>query len=320
MLINFVGGFTVDVLGDKADEVHICEGLEKVGHKVNRIPRDIWKAYVDGHKPNADWPMPKKADINIIVKWHHFGDGKYVSKLREMSGAPVFYWQFDYMKWPNPPGWHKEMAKEADLHLTHEYGDFEHIKKAGIKPYYFSASVADGSVDKVEASKINNVVFTGSYFSVGDRVEWIKAINKKNPVRVFSHTWKEWAKEGIEAHEPVYGYDFSTLINQSKIVLGFNVNDHCWGYWSNRVARVLCVGGFLLQRYVPGMELFLKDGAEYFSSVDECTAKIDQYLKDADARGKIASRGYKLGRETFTSEARAKELTILIERFLSGGI
>ena len=318
--INFVGGFTRDILGDPADEVHICDGLDEVGHKVHRCPRDIWKAYVDGHKPNDDWILPEKADINIIVKWHHFIDGRYIDKLKEVSGAPVFYWQFDWMKWPNPPEWHKLMAMSANLHLTHELGDFDYIRTCDVKPYYISASVANPEYDSIYQPKKHEVIFTGSFVNVGDRVEWIKEINKKHPVKVWSYNWKEWAKEGIESYEPVYGYDFADLITQSKIVLGFNVNDHCYGYWSNRVARVLCTGGVLLHRYTPGMELFLKDGAEYFSSVDEATAKIDYYLKHPDIRDKVAKRGYELGRENFTSAARAKELTIIIDRFLNGGI
>ena len=76
------------------------------------------------------------------------------------------------------------------------------------------------------------------------------------------------------------------------------------------------MGGFLLYRWVPGMELFLRDGAEYFSSVDEAIVKIHYYL-DHEEEGKlIADRGYQIGRDRFTSGARIKELMILIDRYL----
>ena len=317
--INFIGGFDKDILGDVADEICITRSLEELGHKVQRVPRDIWKASVDGRR-NKDWDnrLPIKADINIICKWHHFTCGKYIRALRASTDAPVFYWTFDYMKWPNVPGWHLEMAKAANLHLTHEMGDFEHMK--GVKPYYFSGSFADDKIGRVEAEKIYDVIFTGSYYTMGQRADWVKQINEKHKVKVFSHNHEEWKKNGLEAYPPVYKDEYSKLIAQSKIVLGFNQVDYCYGYWSNRVARVLCVGGFLLHRYVPGMELFLKDGAEYFSSVEEAVAKIGFYLKNADKREEIAARGYNIGLEGFSSLARAKELTILIERYLEGGI
>jgi spore maturation protein CgeB len=78
------------------------------------------------------------------------------------------------------------------------------------------------------------------------------------------------------------------------------------------------LGGFLLYRYVPGMELFLRDGCEYFSSIDEAVDKIHYYLEHEDERELIADRGHQIGREKFTSEARVKELMILIDRYLKG--
>ena len=116
----------------------------------------------------------------------------------------------------------------------------------------------------------------------------------------------------------VYGNDFIKEVSQTKICLGFSVNPDTWGYWSNRVGKTLTVGGFLLQRYVPGMELFLRDGADYFSSIEEAREKIDYYLKFPQKREEVAQRGYEIGRDRFTSEARIKELMILIDRFKKG--
>jgi spore maturation protein CgeB len=223
------------------------------------------------------------------------------------------------------------MAIAADLHLTNEGGDFDKMREYGIKPYYFPMDVSSKEFNRVlidptgpavlqPVQKVHNISFFGSHIGVGDRLEWLKIINQKFPVKIWAPDYEAWKKDGFEAYPAVWGNDFALEVAKSKIVLGFNVNDHCWGYWSNRVGKVLTVGGFLLQRYVPGMELFLRDGVGYFSTSDEAIAKIDFYLKNDDIRSKIAHRGLEIGRNNFTSKARMQELIILIDRYLKGGL
>lgn len=322
MIINFIGNYQGSYTNELADETHLCDEIEALGHIVHRIPRDIWKAHCEGHK-NPDWKCLEdlKADLSIFCKWPHFIDGSYIGKMKEESGAKCWYWTWDYMQWSNVPMWHIQMAQTADLHLTNEGGDLEKMKKYAIKPYYFPFDASSKEFDKITVpNKVYDVSFFGSHFQAGNRLEWLKIINKKFPVNIWAFNWEAWQKEGFRAYPAVWGNDFALKVAESKIILGFNVNDHCWGYWSNRVGKVLTVGGFLLQRYVPGMELFLRDGAEYFSSPDEAIAKIDYYLKNDEEREKTASRGYEIGREKFTSKARVKELMILADRFLKGGL
>lgn len=322
MRINFIGNFQKGFVGESADEIHLCDELEALGHRVQRVPRDIWKAFVDGHR-NPDWEnhLPKKpAKIGILCKWHHFNKASYIQKLRKVSGAPVLYWIWDFM-WDETSkdfvSWHKVMAKEADILLTNEGGLIPAYLNRDINAYYFPFDVSSKEFDRVEVDeKIYDVVFLGSHIGKGDRVEWLKKINEKVPVKIWSWNWEKWKEDGFEAQPAVYGHQFASIISQSKIVLGFNVNDHCWGYWSNRVGKVLTVGGFLLYRYTPGMELFLRDGAEYFSTPAEAIAKIEYYLEHENEREKIAQRGYEIGRDRFTSAARIKELMIFIERYL----
>ena len=218
------------------------------------------------------------------------------------------------------PEWHMVMAKACDLYLTNEYGVKEKYYSE-TKLYYFPFDCSDATIDKVEvASKKYNVSFFGTYLGQGDRIYWLPEINQEYPVKVFSWNHEEWRKNGFDAEPAVWGKEFAQKVAETKVVLGFNVNDHCWGYWSNRVGKVLSTGGFLLQRYVPGMELFLRDGAEYFSSIDEAKKKIGYYINHNGERQRIADRGYEIGRDRFTSRARIKELVILIERFLKGGL
>lgn len=332
MIVNFIGNFARGYVGETADEVMLAQEIENLGHTVRRIPRDEWREHVRDGKDYVNVPKDLKADANIICKWPHFYDGSFAEKLREKSGGPCLYWCWDYMAGDdgNFPDWHIKMIQGSDLYLGNDVRLIKFYEAKGIpsqKLYYFPMDVADKQFDKVnhpglpylnDPEKKYDVVFFGSYFPKGDRVEWLKEINKTFPIKIFAWNHEDWIKAGFDAEPAVYGEDFALKVAESRIILGFNVNDHCWGYWSNRIGKTLTVGGFLLQRYVPGMELFLRDGVDYFSSIEETKEKIDYYLKFPEKREEIAQRGYEIGRDRFTSKARMKELMILIERFKKG--
>lgn len=319
MIINFVGIFNQPgYVGEVSDETHIARELQSLGHTVNRIQRDIWKAFCDGEW-DEKWDLPKKADINLIAKWHHFNDGGYISKLKTASeGAPVFYWVWDFMPNPDFPDWHIAMAKEADLYLSGEAGIFSQYKERGVKPYYFQMDVCDGEIETFRGQeKRYDVVFTGSCIDQGHRKEWLLEINKEIPVTVFSWNPEEWFKLGIkECYPAVYGEEYNKIIAQSKIVLGFNVEPNCYGYWSNRVGKVLRAGGFLLQEYAPGMEQLLPKSVRFFSTPQEAVSRI-KYELEHEAHRKARELGFDKSYE-WTSRHKASQLTQLMERYLKG--
>lgn len=317
MVINFVGSFTTGYVGEKADQVHLAREMESLGHTVRKIPQDEWREHVIEEKPYKNVPIDLKADINIITKWHHFSNRVFIDRLKIESSAPVFYWVWDYMQ---AEDWHMQAVEECDLYLGNDVKSSFYTEYKNC--YYFPFDVADGDLPWAvtsENSKKYDVSFFGSYLDQGDRVEWLTEINKTNPVKIFSWNHEEWLKCGFDAVPARYGLDLVQAVGESKIILGFSVEKNLWGYWSNRVGKVLSLGGFLLYQYAPGMELFLRDGCEYFSSIEEAREKIDHYLIAIEERQRIAKRGREIGRERFTSEARVKDLMILIERYLKKG-
>lgn len=316
MIINFIGLFNQPgYVGEVSDETHLARELEKLGHTVNRVQRDEWKAYVDSGAADYKWNLPKKADINLIAKWHHFNDGSFINQLRaESGGAPVFYWVWDFMPNPDIPDWHLAMAQAADLYLSGEAGIFSEYKKQGVRPYYFQMDVCDGDIpvfDNLE--KVHDVIFTGSCIDQGNRKEYLQEINKEIPVKIWAWNHEEWQKLGFEAYPAIYGEEYNKLIAQSKIILGLSVEPNCWGYWSNRVGKVIRAEGFLLQEYAPGMETQLPtSGIDYFSSPEEAIEKIKYYLTHA----RIVDRS---NEKRFESSDLVKRLTTLMERYLKGG-
>lgn len=315
LTINFVANFGNGYVGEVGDANHLVREMEALGHKVIKVPQDIWKASSDGEIAGGDWVLPEKADINIICKWHHFGKRDYIDNLKARSGgAPVFYWVWDYMWDQGIPEWHKKMVEASSLYLGNDVRN--PFYKLHPNSYYFPFDVADADIVSQLSNKLYDVSFFGSWIGQGDRQVWLKEINKTNPITVFSWNHLDWPKEFENVAPAVYGEDFAREIAQSKIILGFSVEPNAWGYWSNRVGKVLSQGGFLLQQYAPGMELFLKDGVEYFSTIEEAREKIDHYLIAETERVEIANLGLMIGRMNFTSKQRVKELMILVERYL----
>lgn len=317
MIVNWVGNFQNGYVGELGDAVHLSRELEALGHTVRRIPQDEWREHVIDGKDYPNVPKDLKADINIICKWHHFYDEGFINRLRvDSGGSPVFYWVWDYMDDQGFPDWHIKAVEACDLYLSNDVRNPKYRGFAKQNMYYFPFDVADEDISRFQVDKEYDLTFFGSCIGQGDRIEWMTEINKTNPIKVFSWNWQEWEKRGFDAEPAVYGTDFNRKVARSKIILGFSVEPSCWGYWSNRVGKVLLARGFLLYQYAPGMELFLRDGVEYFSSIDEAREKIDYYLIADTEREEIARTGWMIAQDRFSSKARIKDLTILMERYL----
>ncbi len=312
MTINFVGNYQQGYVGEDADEVHLARELEKQHNTVRRIPRDAWREYVKEGFPKDTYDVPEdiEADVTIIAKWNHFYDESFIKALRERSGGPVLYWVWDYMWDQGFPDWHIKAAREADLYLSNEGGLFDKYRSEGVTPHYFPMDVCDGDIPVFkDLEKKYDVIFTGSYLGQGDRIEYLKEITKEIPVKIFSWNHEDWKKAGFDAEPARYGEDFNRLVAESKIVLGFSVNAHCWGYWSNRVGKVIRAGGLLLYQYAPGMEI-LPMGT--FTTPKEAV-----YM----AKGALTNPSPDIGyfKELFTSEHRCLQLDVLINHYLQEG-
>ena len=323
MRINFVGNYQSGYVGEQADEVHLARSLEQLGHQVQRIPRDEWREFVIEKFPQGKYPnIPKhlhEADINIIGKWHHFYDETFITALRDLSQAPVFYWVWDYMYDGGFPDWHLKAVKTADLYLSGEQGIEWQYRKEGVTNfYYFQMDVCDAKIPVYEfreKEKEHDVIFTGTYLGQGDRIDWLKRINEQCPfpLKIYSWNHEEWRKQGFKAFPAIYGTDYNREIALSRVVLGFSVNPNCWGYWSNRVGKVTRAGGFLLQQYAPGMEQFVGPNVEFFSSPDEAVEKIKYFVENPEERN---ARIKSSNQNRFTSLSKMAQLAIVMERYL----
>ncbi len=249
-------------------------------------------------------------------------DEKYVARLRELTGAPVLYWCWDPMVDDYPVyetgEWHLKIAKAADLYLSGELGHASFYHKYGIRFYYFQFDSVSKEFEAIqEVERKYDVVFMGSSSDKRGRLTLLKEINKQIPIQVFAYDQIEWIKQGFKSAQPaVYGHDFARVVSQSKIVLGLSYDPHCFGYWSNRVGKVLYAGGFLLQQYTPGMESFLGDSAVYFSTSDEAIMRIKEHLALPERIAETRRKNTVMNRSRWTSQYKVRQLVVMMKRFL----
>ncbi|MGH2613353.1 MAG: glycosyltransferase family protein [Rhabdochlamydiaceae bacterium] len=309
MIINFVGNFASTGSGEIADESHIARSMEELENTVRKIPRDEWREFVISGNEYPNIPKDLKADINIIAKWDKFHDGNFIKVLKKLSKAPVFYWVWDSVDLTID--WHREMAKEADLYLSGELGRAMEFTLHKIKFYYFQFDCVDENIKIFDNEEEKyDVVYLGTYDNQNGRMDLLKEINKEVPIIAFGQNYQAFMDNGIDAYSAVYGEEANKIIGQSKIVLGTSCDPHLYGYWSNRVGRVLKAGGSLLQQYTPGMENFLHDYVEYWSTPKEAIEKIKNCL--------YGNYNYRVIDDTynFTSKQKIIDLLIMIERYL----
>lgn len=318
MVINFVGNYQTGVGGESADETHIADSLEQLGHMVRRIPRDEWREYVIEEYPDGKYgnvPANLKADINLIAKWHHFYNGSFIDALRLKSEAPVFYWVWDSVDLGI--AWHKSMAQSADLYLSGELGRSHEFLLSGINYYYFQFDCVDGRVSTYcSGEKEYDVVYLGSCDNQNGRIDLLKEINKEVKIVVFGERKEDWQREGFDARGSLFGEKANEVIGKSKVILGTSCDPHLYGYWSNRVGRVLRSQGYLLQQYTPGMENFLHDWVDYFSTAQEAISKINKFVNATYPLNSVFPITTHTPTHLFTSQQKVKELMIMVERYL----
>lgn len=322
MKILFIGNFQAGPGGEDADETHITSNLEEFGNEVYRIPRDEWREYVIENQPKDKYKVPEdaKPDIAIICKWHHFYDGRFIDAIKSKYGCPVFYWVWDYMEGSSVEDWHMKMCQSADLYLAGELGLANYYHQNGVKFYYFQFDSADNRhatfPSVPESEKEFDVIYPGSCNNQNGRLDLLKEVNKEIPIKVFAYDHEEWKKHGFDASPAVYGEEFNRVISKSKIVLGTSGGPNCFGYWSNRVGKVLYAGGFLLQQYAPGMELFLAGKCDFYSSAQEAILVIKYYLEHPEFRASVQGLFAESERFFWGSNYKVFQLLILMNKYL----
>ena len=303
--ILLLGNFGRGWDGSVCDELHISNSLQWLGYRVTNQQRESWRDLPD-----------KKFDFILISQWNGYGDD-LVKTLKEKYNAPIIYWAFDY-QFMSKEQWHLDLARDADLFLSHELEHRKFYEDMGAKFQWFCQDFSPEFIQPVRYKREteHDVVFTGSYLPwAEERNKTLKAIDEKFDLHIFGITPDQWKEQGFKnAHGPGMDEELPKIIGKVNIAIDHTLTE---GYWSDRIAQYMCAGGFVLARYVSPQEMIFGNYPEYFYSVDDCLKKIDYWLEHSSQRQSRASLGYCFADWNLRVINRCRELlTIYENRFI----
>lgn len=297
MKILSVGNFGNSWDGSQCDEEHIAKALENAGHEVTRWQRENMLGFNQHH-----------FDFALIAQWDGYGP-EAIQEIRKVADK-VVYWAFDFQADGQP--WHERLVKQTDLYLSKPWSDMKYPNWQWL-PQDFAPSF----LYPVDAEQDINILFTGSYLPwATERIEYLRAVDKRFGLTIHSFTPQQWTDAGFSnVRGPIMDRGLPKLYARAKINLAV---DHTItpGYWSDRAAQIMACGGFVMSKYVPGMELIFRDHVTYFHDVDSMLSGIWHFLVDDGERAARARWGQKHSRANLMVQNRVNDLLTIVENTL----
>ena len=188
-----------------------------------------------------------------------------------------------------------ERGKLTDYFFITNQGQISFLKEQGIKNPIFITQGCDREAHRIIKSKSkkwkSDVAFIGNAEET-ERINLITEVAKHCNLKIWGGEWKKY---GLKCHKRnVYPDKFAKICSGAKIILGIDASNQVEGYFSNRTWITLGCGGFLLTRYVPGLEKIFtnKKHLVWYHNVEECLHLIAEYLKKDEERERISREGY----------------------------
>jgi len=262
---------------------------------------------------------------------------EWIDQLREKFRCPVVYWCWDRMvrDWPPPGKKHCDATGAADVYFGPALGRAGRYREMGANFHYLPLDAAPrefgwpGRFERKPAKGRRRisaltkggplpVIFTGTCHCKGARrIDTFLEIEKLlGGIEFHAFGNGYWKRQGFTLHHPpIWEGAFQCLVEQSKICLAATGLNPIEGCWSNRTARYMICGGFVLARYVPGMErTFGPDGENlaYWQEAADCVERIEYYLAHDDERAEIAARGQQFAEKYLTIDYRARQMMTIL--------
>lgn len=306
MKIAVCGSF--DKIIDK--EWFVVRALERLKHEVDKISKTDTVGY--HRRYILDRCKDFKPDILLFIKPDNIPLGEFQAICKE-AGCITVIWNFDWMMYPSYKVWFIPKAKCVDYVFgTDGYKPEEQeiYKKERINRFLLRQGVdpirhcrKDEIMENDLAKYGCDVCFCGSLYT-NARVKLVEFLRDKYNFRLF----------GNRQDNQVWYEEFSKLCRCAKIMVNDNFVNDVDGYWSDRVYLTLGHGGFLMTRYIPGLELEFVDGEHlvWWRDFNELEQKINQYLLLTAERERIAQNGYIEVHKKYTYDLRLKRMLEII--------
>jgi spore maturation protein CgeB len=197
--------------------------------------------------------------------------------------------------------YHRDLSGVVDHIYVNNKTHIRQNRSRGLENFFYMPCGTDTEVFRpVKSEKIYDLLFVGNNNS-RSRLNLLQKIHNRFDLWLAG---KDWEETGFNVLPQAYGPDFSRLVGQAKILIGL-IDDawiHLEACFSNRVVNTLACGGFLVQRYTPGLESVFDNHEHlvWYQTEEELFSLIDRYLPDPVERERIGDQGRKQVSTDFT--------------------
>jgi len=294
--------------GVQDPENWIVSSLNRMGNIVQTIEKDNLIKY---HKRHIlERCNQFKPDILLFIKPNNIPADEFREICRE-CGSITAIWNFDWMLAEGHKEWFVPMAKAVDYVFgTDGWKDEEFYKKEKINRFLLRQGIdpvrhyAIKEITEQDLAKYScDVAFVGSLYTA-EREYLDRFLRERYYYKLF----------GNRPENQVWYEEFAKLCKCAKIIVGDNFVNDVDGYWSDRVYLTLGHGGFLLTRYVQGLEHEFKNEEHlvWWHDYNDLKNKINYWLPKEKERKEIASKGYLEVQTKHTYDLRLKKMLEII--------
>jgi hypothetical protein len=246
-------------------------------------------------------------DFVFLSKCHALG----VDTVTEIvQGRPNAMWFHD-------PQWHADLNRPAIAHIAmmgrlaqtfFVTGFVDEWRAHGLNARFLPAA---GAAELLPVAShpawATTVSFIGSGYDAS-RAEFLRALSRRVPTRVYGPGWEKWRSELQWNGGPVEGDDFAKACSSAEFALGI-LPARASGatlYASDRMWMAILAGGLYLGPRAAGIDRLLVDAEHcvWYSSIDDCVSKIERLMAAPEERKRIRAAGEAFVRAHHTYDAR----------------
>ncbi len=264
------------------DEEYIAQSFEMLGHTVSRFEQNDTEI--------AERINSSKFDFVLFTKYNY---------KKGMFNTKTVCWLFDiYWDYPRESMVQTSPFFKADYVITTDGGNEKDWKRLGINHHCVRQGIHKPQCFMEESKDPQGIVFIGA-----DNPLFPERSIMMNQLKSKYQDFTWYGKNNTNA---VRGKDLNTLYSKKKIVVGDSVYSPY--YWSNRVVETLGRGGFLIHRYVEGIDKEYPHLVTYDGTMADLTKKIDYYLAHEDERREIVRKNFEWVRDNYTMEKKCQKI------------
>lgn len=271
---------------------HFVRGFEAQGHHVLWLRPARLRRWLGKHAAlRCSARRVTAFQPELVFVYKHDAPLELLDALPPSVPRVVFYEDAP----PRPDERLLTVARRASLLFTTAEGQIPELERAGAQKVLYLRSGCDpvdhGPGRPRDALRAD-AAFIGS--AAGEaRLALMRAVHSRFELRLYGAGWAE--QLGIRPTRSDVGPAlYRDVCASSRIVLGIDPRDDVHLYFSNRTWLTLGCRGFLLTRYVPGLEEFFTNHEHlvWYSSLEECLELVAHYLPREAERERIARAGH----------------------------